>query len=473
MVDRRDTNRAGRSCARSATLCTLPDAMTQPTSAVPADPEGTPHGDATGHAGLLADLQWRGLLQDSTDVHRLTALLDEPGCTFYCGFDPTAASLHVGHLLQVVTARRLQRAGHRPILLVGGATGLIGDPKPTAERALVEPTTAVEWASRVRAQMEPFFDTEGSAAALLVDNLDWTGELTAIAFLRDIGKHFSVNRMLDRDAVSRRLDSATGISYTEFSYVLLQANDYVELFHRYGCRLQFGGSDQWGNITAGVDLVRRLTGEHVHAFTTPLLVKPDGTKYGKTETGTVWLDPELTTPYAFYQYWFNVEDAEVGPLLRRLTFVPRERIEELEALTETQPAHRAAQRVLAAEITAMVHGQDAVAQAEAASAALFGRGSFDDLDDRTLAEALTTVPHVVMDPSQHGTLADLAVATGLTASKGAARRAAEEGGLYVNNQRIVDADTGTDDLPWLHGRWLVVRRGRRAVAGVDAGRPMP
>ena len=293
---------------------------------------------------VLDDLQWRGLVQDSTDIDRLRELLGAPGATFYCGFDPTGPGLHVGHLLQVITARRLQQAGHRPLLLVGGATGLIGDPKPSTERALLDRDTAAAWADRLRAQMEPFFDFDGSAAATMVNNVDWTAPLSTIDFLRDIGKHFSVNRMLDRDAVSRRLDSASGISYTEFSYVLLQSNDYVELFRRHGCRLQFGGSDQWGNITAGVDLVRRVEGEHVHAFTTPLLVKSDGTKYGKTEGGAIWLDPDLTSPYAFYQYWFNTEDADVGMLLRRLTFLSRERIAELDELTATQPARRQAQR---------------------------------------------------------------------------------------------------------------------------------
>jgi tyrosyl-tRNA synthetase len=421
---------------------------------------------------VLDDLQWRGLLQDSTDPDRLRALLAGSATTFYCGFDPTGPSLHVGHLLQVLTARRLQQAGHRPLLLVGGATGLIGDPKPTAERSLVDRQTAGEWAQRLREQMEPFFDFSGDAAATMVNNVDWTAPLSTIDFLRDVGKHFSVNRMLDRDAVSRRLDSASGISYTEFSYVLLQANDYVELVRRYGCRLQFGGSDQWGNITAGVDLVRRMVGEHVHAFTTPLLLKSDGTKYGKTEGGTVWLDPDLTSPYAFYQYWFNVEDADVGMLLRRLTFLPHERILELDELTATQPARRAAQRTLAAEVTALVHGQQAVAAAEAASAALFGRGDLADVDERTLADALTTVPHAVADvASGPVTVADLLVATGLTPSKGAARRAASDGGVYVNNERLVDADAQVEVGRLLHGRWLVLRRGRRTVAGVDMGGP--
>jgi tyrosyl-tRNA synthetase len=425
---------------------------------------------ASAPGDVLDDLEWRGLIQDSTDADRLRELLATPGAAFYCGFDPTGPSLHVGHLLQVLTARRLQQAGHRPLLLVGGATGLIGDPKPSAERSLVERDVATAWAEHLREQMEPFFDFSGDAAATMVNNVDWTSPLSTIDFLRDVGKHFSVNRMLDRDAVSRRLDSAAGISYTEFSYVLLQAHDFVQLFRRYDCQLQFGGSDQWGNITAGVDLVRRMDGAHVHAFTTPLLVKADGSKYGKTEGGTVWLDPRLTSPYSFYQYWFNVDDADVGMLLRRLTFLPRRRIEELDELTATQPARRAAQRALAAEVTTLVHGSDAVAQAEAAAAALFGRADLAAIDPRTLAEALTTVPHTTADPREEGlTTADLLVATGLTTSKGAARRAAAEGGVYVNNIRVNDADTQVTAHEWVHGRWLVLRRGRRTVAGVDMG----
>jgi len=421
---------------------------------------------------VLEELQWRGLVQDSTDLERLRELIGRPGATFYCGFDPTGPGLHVGHLLQVVTARRLQLAGHRPLLLVGGATGLIGDPKPSAERQLLDVDTARQWAAKLRSQMEPFFDFAGPAAARMVNNVDWTSPLSTIDFLRDIGKHFSVNRMLDRDAVSRRLDSATGISYTEFSYVLLQSNDYVELYRRYGCRLQFGGSDQWGNITAGVDLVRRMEGEQVHAFTTPLLVKSDGTKYGKTEGGAIWLDPELTSPYAFYQYWFNTDDADVGMLLRRLTFLDAQRLAELDELTASQPARRAAQRELASQVTSLVHGAEAVVAAEAASAALFGRGQIAALDPRTLADALTTVPHTRVDPSSEVvTVADLLVATGLTPSKGAARRAAADGGVYVNNERVTDADMQLTRSDALHQRWLVLRRGRRTVAGVDMGAP--
>jgi tyrosyl-tRNA synthetase len=417
--------------------------------------------------GLLDDLRWRFLLQDTTDVDALGADLRAGPMTFYCGFDPTGPSLHVGHLLQALTMRRLQLAGHRPLALVGGATGLIGDPKPTAERSLVDLETAAGWAHRLRHQLERFFEFEGVAAARMVDNLEWTADLSTVDFLRDVGKHFSVNRMLDRDAVARRLDSSSGLSFTEFSYVLLQAHDYLQLFRRYGCRLQLGGSDQWGNITAGVDLVRRVEQAHVHAVTTPLLVKADGTKYGKTEGGTVWLDPALTSPYAFHQYWFNVDDADVGSLLRRLTFLDHERIEALEQATQHRPSAREAQRALAAEVTSLVHGSSAVQQAETAAAALFGAASLHEVDAATLEQALRTVPHAQVTADAGLSLADLALAAGLVSSKGAARRTAAEGGLYVNNVRVTDADVPLrrDDL--LHGRWLVLRRGRRTVAGAE------
>jgi tyrosyl-tRNA synthetase len=418
---------------------------------------------------VLADLRWRGLVQDSTDPVALSATLSAGPVTFYCGFDPTAPSLHVGHLLQVLTMRRLQRAGHRPLVLVGGATGLIGDPKPTAERSLVDEATTAGWALRLRAQLEPFFEFEGPSAARLVDNLEWTAGLSTIAFLRDVGKHFSVNRMLDRDAVARRLASASGISYTEFSYVLLQSNDFLELRRRFDCRLQIGGSDQWGNISAGVELVRRVDSEQVHAVTTPLLVKSDGTKYGKTEGGTVWLDADLTSAYSFYQYWLNVDDDDVGMLLRRLTFLDREQLLALDDATAQRPAAREAQRALAGEVTALVHGQDAVREARDASAALFGGGDLAELPPAVLDAALRTVPHATPARAERlPSYADLAVLVGLAPSKTVARRTAADGGLYVNNEKVVDADTSVDLARRLHGRWLVLRRGRRTVAGIDA-----
>lgn len=321
---------------------------------------------------LTEDLQWRGLIQDSTGPDELRALLDGGVATFYVGFDPTAASLHVGHLMQVATARRLQLAGHRPLLLVGGATGQIGDPKESAERTLNPPEVVAGWVGRIRDQLSPFVSYTGENAAQLVNNLDWTAEMSVVEFLRDVGKHFPVNKMLAREVVRARLES--GISFTEFSYQLIQANDFYELHRRHGCQLQFGGSDQWGNITAGVDYVRRRGAGPVQAFVTPLVTKADGTKFGKTEGGAVWLDPELTSPYAFYQFWLNAEDRDVVRYLRYFSFRPREEIEQLEKETAERPAARLAQRALAEELTTLVHGEREMAQAVAASQALFGRG---------------------------------------------------------------------------------------------------
>lgn len=322
---------------------------------------------------LTDDLLWRGLIQDSTDVDALRDLLDGGSAAFYVGFDPTAPSLHVGHLMQVLTARRLQLAGHRPLLLVGGATGQIGDPKESAERTLNPPEVVAGWVERIREQLAPFVSYTGENAAQLVNNLDWTGEMSVVEFLRDVGKHFPVNRMLAREVVKARLE--TGISFTEFSYQLLQANDFYELHRRHGCQLQFGGSDQWGNITAGVDYIRRRGAGPVQAFTTPLVTKSDGTKFGKTEGGSIWLDPAMTSPYAFYQFWVNVDDRDVDGYLRFFSFRPREELEELAKATAERPAARLAQRALAEELTTLVHGEREMAQAVAASQALFGRGS--------------------------------------------------------------------------------------------------
>lgn len=340
---------------------------------------------------VIDDLHWRGLIALSTDEDALRKELAAGPITLYCGFDPTAASLHIGNLVQILTVRRLQLAGHKPLGLVGGATGLIGDPSgKDDERVLNEREVVAAWVERVRAQIEPFLAFDGPHAARMVNNLDWTAPLSAIDFLRDVGKHFPVNRMLSRESVSARLD--VGISYTEFSYQILQAMDYLELHRRYGCRLQTGGSDQWGNLTAGVDLIRRVTGETVHTFATPLITKPDGTKYGKTAGGAIWLDPEMTTPYAFYQFWINREDAEVGRLLKVYSFRSQAEIEELEKQTAQRPAARVAQRALAQELTTMLHGADECARVEAASAALFGRGELAELDERTLGAALAEVP---------------------------------------------------------------------------------
>jgi tyrosyl-tRNA synthetase len=418
---------------------------------------------------ILDELRWRGVLAQTTDPDALRAAMDAGPVTFYCGFDPTAPSLHFGNLGQLITMRRLQQAGHRPIGLVGGATGLIGDPSGrTSERALNESDVVESWVRRIRSQVERYLDFEGPLAATMVNNLDWTGPLTALDLLRDIGKHFPVNRMLDREAVSARL-AAGGISYTEFSYQILQSLDFLELYRRYGCVLQTGGSDQWGNITAGVDLIRRVTaGEPhglAHALSTTLLTKADGTKFGKTAEGAVWLDPQLTSPYAFYQYFLNVDDADVSSLLRYFTFRPREEIEDLEAQVAGQPAARAGQRVLAEDLTALVHGAAELEAAQQASRALFGQGDLAALPPGVLAAALREAGLVAADPG--ATVADLLVATGLAASKGAARRTVAEGGAYLNNARVEDAGAVPTASDRLGGRFLVLRRGRKAFAGVE------
>jgi tyrosyl-tRNA synthetase len=413
---------------------------------------------------FLDDLQWRGLIQDSTDLDDLRKHLDAGPVTFYVGFDPTAASLHVGHLMQVLTARRLQLAGHRPLLLVGGATGQIGDPKAESERTLNSPEVVAGWVTRIHDQVAPFVTYEGDNAAQLVNNLDWTGPMTVIEFLRDVGKHFPVNRMLSREVVRARLE--TGISFTEFSYQLLQGNDFFELHRRHGCTLQFGGSDQWGNITAGVDYIRRRGAGPVHAFTTPLVTKADGTKFGKTEGGAVWLDPEMTSPYAFYQFWFNADDKDIGRYLRYFSFRSHEEIAELEKQTAERPAARAAQRALAEELTTLVHGEEECRQAVAASQALFGRGRLEELSEATLRAALAEAG-LVQVRGQLPATAVLLKESGLVSGMNEARRTIAEGGAYVNNERVSDADEAVPASALLHGRYLVLRRGKRTVAGVE------
>jgi tyrosyl-tRNA synthetase len=417
---------------------------------------------------ILDDLEWRGLIAHATDLDALRAELDAGPVRFYVGFDPTAPSLHMGHLVQVLTARRLQDAGHVPYALVGGATGLIGDPRESGERTMNPVDTVAEWVQRVRRQIEPFLSFEGDNAATMVDNYDWTSQLSAIDFLRDIGKHFPVNRMLARDVVRTRLES--GISYTEFSYVLLQSLDFLELFRTRDVRLQFGGSDQWGNLTGGVELIRRAAGGKAHAFATPLLTKADGTKYGKTEGGALWLDPTMMSPYAFYQFWLNVEDVKVGELLRVFTFLDRAEIEELERQTAEKPFLRAGQKALAHEVTAFVHGEEETGRIEAASAALFGGGDLHTLHPETLAAALretggSEVP--ASDPLP--TIVDLLVASGLSPSRGAARRTVSEGGAYLNNQRVSDPEQRPSQGDLLGGDWLVLRRGKKSFAGVRVG----
>jgi len=414
---------------------------------------------------ILDELAWRGLLAQHTDIDALRAELSAGPVALYCGFDPTAPSLHIGNLVQILTVRRLQDAGHRPFALVGGATGLIGDPKMTGERTLNAPDVVAGWVERIRAQIAPLLRFDGPNAATMVNNLDWTAGMSAIDFLRDVGKHYRLGTMLAKDTVARRLHSDQGISFTEFSYQILQGMDYLELFRRHGVRLQTGGNDQWGNLLSGVELVRKVEGTAVHALTTPLITKADGTKFGKTESGTVWLDPALTTPYAFYQFWLNVDDADVAGYLKVFTFRTREQIAELERAVAERPAAREAQRALAHDVTSLVHGAHAADAVVAASQALFGRGSLDELDAATLGAAVAELP------TTHGRAGDLLVdlfaATGVVASKAAARRAIAEGGASVNNVRVAgeDATLATEDL--LHGRWAVLRRGKRTLAVVD------
>jgi len=418
---------------------------------------------------VLDELAGRGLLAQTTDIDALRAQLDSGATTYYVGFDPTAPSLHMGNLVQLVTARRLQQAGHSPLILVGGATGLIGDPKDTGERTLNSKDVVGGWVDRVRGQVERFVDLDGPNAGRVVNNLDWTGPLSTIDFLREIGKHFPVNRMLGREVVRTRLES--GISYTEFSYVLLQAMDYMELFRRYDCRIQTGGSDQWGNITAGVELIRRATGEQVHALATPLVTKADGSKYGKTESGTVWLSAELTSPYAFYQFWLNSEDAKVGEYLRIFSDRDLDEIDELVAESEKAPAARIAQRALAADVTTLVHGADETRAAEHAAKALFGRAELADLPEPVLEAALAEAPHAMLEAGEElPSVVDALVATGLANSRSAARRTVGEGGAYVNNVRVTEPDSPLADSALLYGRWLVVRKGKRSVAGAEVVR---
>lgn len=420
---------------------------------------------------ILDELGWRGLIAQSTDLDALAAEVRRGPITVYAGFDPTAPSLHAGHLVPLLALRRFQRGGHRPIVLAGGATGMIGDPREVGERSLNEADIVAEWTDRIRGQLERFVDFsaggDSPTGAIVANNLDWTGPMSAIEFLRDLGKHFSVNVMLDRDTIRRRLEG-DGISYTEFSYMLLQANDYVELHQRHGCTLQIGGSDQWGNIIAGVRLVRQKLGASVHALTVPLVTAADGTKFGKsTGGGNLWLDPQLTSPYAWYQYFVNTADADVIRYLRWFTFLTAEELAELEQATAERPQQRAAQRRLATELTVLVHGGAATAAVEHASRALFGQGELNRLDEATLAAALRETTVAELKPGGPDGIVDLLVATGLSASKGAARRTIGEGGVSVNNVRI-DSDEWTPQASdFLHGRWLVLRRGKRNIAGIE------
>ncbi len=398
----------------------------------------------------------------STDPGELKELLAGEPITYYCGFDPTAPSLHLGNLVQLLLMRRIQLAGHKPLGLVGGSTGLIGDPRPTAERTLNTRETVADWVERLQGQVSRFLSFEGDNAARMVNNLDWTAPLSAIDFLRDVGKYFRVGTMLKKDAVSARLNSDAGISYTEFSYQILQGMDFLELFRSYGCVLQTGGSDQWGNLTSGTDLIHKAEGKSAHAIGTPLITNSDGTKFGKSEGNAVWLDPEMTSPYAFYQFWVNSDDADVVARLKVFTFLDRAEIERLADAVETEPFRREAQKRLAYEVTSLVHGVEATDAAIAASAALFGQGELTGLDAATLASAVSELPNVTA--ARGVALTQLLVDTGLTASIGEARRAIAQGGVYLNNVKVADDTAVLDDT--LAGGVAVLRRGKKTLAGV-------
>jgi tyrosyl-tRNA synthetase len=418
---------------------------------------------------LIDDFKWRGLLAQSTDEAELIAALDDGPISVYIGFDPTAPSLHIGNLVVLLGLRRFQLAGHRPIALVGGATGLIGDPSGRSEeRVLNDESVVVDWVGRIRGQLEAFLRFDDSpTGAIMANNLDWTKPLSALEFMRDIGKHFSVNQMLAKDSVSARL-SGGGISYTEFSYQVLQAMDFLELFRRENCTLQMGGSDQWGNITAGLDLIRRVEQDSAHALTMNLLMKTDGTKFGKSALGAVWLDPEMTSPYAFYQYWFNTDDADIVNYLKYFSFADHSTIDELAAQVRDQPAKRAAQRFLASEMTTLVHGAAERLRVEQAAAALFGQGELSAVVEATLAGALLQVPRATIGRgAEIPSLVDLLATTGLVDSKSAARRTIREGGAYVNNVKVTDEGFVPTRGDLLHDRFIVLRRGKRDIAAIE------
>jgi tyrosyl-tRNA synthetase len=417
---------------------------------------------------LLEDLRWRGLLAQSTDEAALLESLKKP-ITLYVGFDPTAPSLHVGNLVVLLVLRRFQLAGHTPIALVGGATGLVGDPSGKNEERTLNSTDIVEgWVSRIRLQVSAFLDfNEAKNKAIVVNNLDWTSPLSAIEFLRDIGKHFSVNQMLSKDSVSARLE-AGGISYTEFSYQVLQSYDFLELFRRNNCTLQLGGSDQWGNIVAGLDLIRRVEQGSGHALTVPLLTKADGTKFGKTAGGSVWLDPAMTSPYAFFQYWLNTDDKDVINFLKVFSFKSHEEITALEIAHKENPGLREAHRALARELTALVHSQATTDRVEAAAKALFGQGDLTELDEETLAGALAELPRTTVAKNEAiPTWVDLLAATGVVDSKSAARRIVKEGGAYLNNEKISGEDFAPQKSDFLCGKYAVLRKGKRDLAAVE------
>ncbi|WP_278971716.1 tyrosine--tRNA ligase [Mobiluncus mulieris] len=411
---------------------------------------------------LIDELQWRGLVKQHTDLEALRAALNEGSVTFYCGFDPTAASLHHGHLVQLIMMRHLQLAGHHPIALVGGATGLIGDPRMTAERQLQDKETVSEWVEKLKIQIGKFLDFDGANPARMVNNRDWTEPLSAIDLLRDLGKHFRMGTMLAKDAVARRLKSEEGISYTEFSYQILQANDFLQLYRKYGATLETGGNDQWGNLVGGMDLIRKVEGADVHVMTTPLITKSDGTKFGKSEGGAIWLDPEMLSPYAFYQFWLNVEDADVIHFLKVFTFMSREEIEDLERQTAENPGARAAQKALAEAVTALVHGAEETSRVKAASAALFGSGDLREVNGDTLVAATADLPHAPVKIGET-TVLDLLVTSGLEKGVGAAKRTIASGGAYINNEKVADEGRVVTQDDVLPGKVVLFRRGKRLL----------
>ena len=417
---------------------------------------------------LIEDLRWRGLLAQTTDEAALLEALKKP-TTLYVGFDPTAPSLHAGNLVVLLVLRRFQLSGHNPIALVGGATGLVGDPSGKNEERTLNSTDIVEaWVNRIRQQVSAFLDFDAPKnPAVVVNNLDWTSPLSAIEFLRDIGKHFSVNQMLSKDSVSARLEGG-GISYTEFSYQVLQSYDFLELYRRNNCTLQVGGSDQWGNIVAGLDLIRRVEQGSGHALTVPLLMKADGTKFGKTAGGSVWLDPEMTSPYAFFQFWLNSDDKDVINFLKVFSFKSHKEITELEKSHKENPGLREAHRVLARELTSLVHSEEITQRVEAASRALFGQGELSELDEATLASALAELPRTTVSSKEEiPTWVDLLAATGVVDSKSAARRIVKEGGAYLNNVKISGEDFRPTKSDFLCGKYAVLRKGKRDLAAVE------
>ncbi len=418
---------------------------------------------------LFDELKLRGLVAQSTDEKALREHLEAGPVNFYVGFDPTAPSIHHGHLVQIILAKRLQMAGHNPFLLVGGATGMIGDPRQSGERVMNEEATVAQWTEKIRSQLSRFLDFDGSHPARVVNNYDWQSKTNVLEFLRDIGKHFPVNRMLAREVVKSRLE--TGISYTEFSYVLLQSSDFRHLYREYGVTLQTGGNDQWGNLSAGVELIRRSDAGQAHAMSTPLITKADGSKFGKSEGGAIWLDPDMLSPYSFHQFFLNAEDEKVIEYLKVFTFRSDEEIAELEASLEAEPWKRAAQHALADDVTTFVHGETETRKAVAAAGAMFGRSELAELDARTIRAALSDISLNQITAGEELPLAvDVLEASGVVASKSAARRAINEGGAYLNNVKVTDPDARLTEDDLLHGTYVVARRGKKTIGGVELKR---